>query len=99
MRANAVVLAMTLLLTPLGAGAADLVVWWEQGFNPEEDAAAREIVAAFEQASGKRVEFVLHEQPKLPGAIGAALDGGRPPDFAFGIAISGFISQWAFNDR
>ena len=99
MRARAVVLALGIVMAPLGARAADLVVWWEQGFNPEEDAAAREIVAAFEQASGKQVELVFHEQPKLPDAIGAALKAGQPPDFAFGIAISGYISEWAFNDR
>ena len=39
MRARAVVLAVAIVLAPLGAQSADLVVWWEQGFNPEEDAA------------------------------------------------------------
>ena len=34
MRARAVVLAVALVLTPLGAKAADLVVWWEQGSTP-----------------------------------------------------------------
>ena len=32
MRAWTVVLAVALVLAPLGARAADLVVWWEQGF-------------------------------------------------------------------
>ena len=59
MRARAVVLAVALVLAPLGARAADLVVWWEKGFNPEEDAAVREIVAAFEQKTGKQVELDL----------------------------------------
>ena len=59
MRARAVVLAVALVLAPLGARAADLVVWWEKGFYPEEDEAVREIIAAFEQKTGKQVELVL----------------------------------------
>ena len=47
--------------------AADLVVWWEEGFYPEEDEAVREIVAAFEQKTGKQVELVLYPQDELAG--------------------------------
>jgi hypothetical protein len=32
MRARAVVLAVAIGMAPLGAKAADLVVWWEQGY-------------------------------------------------------------------
>ena len=56
MLVRAVVLAAALVLAPLGAQAADLVVWWEKGFYPEEDQAVRETVAAFEQKTGKKVE-------------------------------------------
>jgi ABC-type glycerol-3-phosphate transport system substrate-binding protein len=66
MHAPAVLVALALILAPLGAHAADLVVWWEEGFNPEEDSAVREIVAAFEQGSGKQVELVVHPYPELP---------------------------------
>jgi hypothetical protein len=48
MRSGKVILAAMLVMVPLGAKGADLVVWWEQGFYPEEDQAARETVAAFE---------------------------------------------------
>ncbi len=58
MRTAAVVLAAMLLLTPLGARAADLVVWWEKGYYAQEDEALREIIAAFEQKTGKQVELV-----------------------------------------
>ena len=60
MRARAVVLAVALVLAPLGAKAADLVVWWEKGFDPQEDEAVAEIIAAFEQETGKQVELVQH---------------------------------------
>ena len=72
-------------LAPLGAQAADLVVWWEKGYYAEEDEAVREIIAAFEQETGKQVELVFHPEEELPDAIEAALEAGEPPDFAFGI--------------
>src|SRR4051794_34048403 len=56
MRVRAVLLAAALMLAPLTARAADLVVWWEEGYYPGEDQAVRELVAAFEQKTGTRVE-------------------------------------------
>ena len=79
MRARAVLLAVALALAPLGARAADLVVWWEKGFYPQEDEAVAEIIAAFEQKTGKQVELVQYEQDehhearrKRPSGGGAA---------------------------
>ena len=66
MRKQVIVLAAALVLTPLGARAADLVVWWNEGYYAEEDEAVREIVAAFEQKAGKQVELVLHPDQELP---------------------------------
>ena len=34
MRAHAIVFAAALLMLPLGARGADLVVWWEKGYYP-----------------------------------------------------------------
>src|SRR5262245_25893676 len=99
MSGRAVFLAAAIILAPLGARAADLVVWWEQGWYPQEDDAVREIVAAFEQASGKQVELALYEQTELPDKIAAAIEVGQPPDFAFGFLLLNYIGQWAFNDR
>jgi multiple sugar transport system substrate-binding protein len=88
-----------LMMAPLGAKAADLVVWWEEGNYEQEDAAVRETIAAFEQDSGKRVELVFYPQAELPDRI-AAIEAGQPPDFAFGLRhMSDFISEWAFDDR
>jgi multiple sugar transport system substrate-binding protein len=84
MRARPLLLAVTLAIAPISAKAADLVVWWEKGFNPEEDAAVREIIAAFEQGSGSQVELVFREQEELADAIAVAFETGQPPDFAFG---------------
>jgi ABC-type glycerol-3-phosphate transport system substrate-binding protein len=80
-RSRTAVLAAMLAMAPLGANSADLVVWWEEGQAAEEDEAVREIVAAFEQGSGKQVELVLGPQEELVADLVAALEAGRPtPD-------------------
>ena len=99
MRARAVVLAVAIVLAPLGAQAADLVVWWEQGFNPEEDAAVRETVAAFEQKTGKQVELDLPSHNDMLAKIVAAVEAGQPPDFLYGIQTDWYYGQWADEDR
>ena len=62
--ALALVLAALIFMT-FGAQAADLVVWWEKGFFPQADEAVTEIVAAFEQDTGKEVELVQPEQAEI----------------------------------
>ena len=99
MRVRAVVLAVAIVLAPLGARAADLVVWWDEGYYADEDAAVKEIIAAFEQDTGKQVELVLYPLEELPDKIAAALEVGQPPDFAFGLLLTSSVGQWAFNDR
>jgi hypothetical protein len=80
-----VFLAAALIIAPLGARAADLVVWWEMGSNPEEDAAVREIIAAFQHETGKQVvdleqrrKVTLRPRPLPPSPT------GKTPDFLFG---------------
>jgi multiple sugar transport system substrate-binding protein len=82
MRARTIFFAAALILAPVAAQAADLVVWWEKGFTTQEDEAVRETVAAFEQDTGKRVELVFQEQADFPTKVEAALAAGRLPDFA-----------------
>jgi multiple sugar transport system substrate-binding protein len=98
-RIRASILAAALILAPLAAQAADLVVWWEEGFYPEEDAAVRETIAAFEQKTGKDVELVLQPQAELTGKVQAAIETGQPPDFLFGLLIDPNIDPWAYDDR
>ncbi len=87
--ARAVVLVTLLILpAPLGAQAADLVVWWEKGFYAQEDEAVREIIAAFEQETGKQVELDLpFVDDELRSRSQAAVEAGQPPDFLFGVGI------------
>jgi multiple sugar transport system substrate-binding protein len=99
MRVRAVVLAAMLMLAPLAARAADLVVWWEEGWYPEEDRAVEELVAAFEAKTGKDVELVRQRQA-AQAEVAAVLAAGRPPDFVRGFGGTTFLSdQWAYEDR
>src|SRR4051794_40604526 len=101
MQVRAVLLAAALVLAPLGARAADLVVWWEKGFNPEEDQAVRETVAAFERKTGKEVELAFYaQQVELPGRTAAAVAAGHPPDLVYGLDVAlTYFARWAHEDR
>ncbi len=100
MRRPAIALAAaTLILAPLGARAADLVVWWEKGFYPQEDAAVREIIAAFEQKTGKQLELIQPTPDEIFGKAQAALEAGQPPDFLFSFFAARGQPQWAYEDR
>ena len=99
MYAHAVIVTLALILAPLGARAADLVVWWEKGYYAQEDEALREIIAAFEQKTGKQVELVLQPQAELPDKLEAALEADQPPDFTFGLWLDTYIPKWALEDR
>src|SRR4051794_22163830 len=99
MRVRAILLAATLVLTPLTARAADLVVWWEEEFSPGEDDAVREMMAAFEHKTGKTVELVFLPQDVLPGRLQGAVDAGEPPDFEFGTNTNRLLPRWAQEGR
>jgi multiple sugar transport system substrate-binding protein len=99
MRKQVIVLGATLLMSPVGAQAADLVVWWEKGFYPQADEAVAEIVAAFEQDSDKQVELVQHGQYHIGEQVDLALAAGQPPpDFMY-VTLGDRIARWAYEDR
>jgi multiple sugar transport system substrate-binding protein len=99
MWSRTVVLAAMLAAAPLGAHAADLVVWWEEAWYPEEESAVAEMVAAFEQQTGKKIELVS-KQTGADAAVEAALAAGQPPDFLWGLGgTTSGADQWAYEDR
>ena len=99
MRSRTAVFAAMLAMAPFGASASDFVVWWDQGYNPEEDAAVREVIAAFEHESGKHADLVFHPQDEHSGKLVAAIEAGRPPDFAFAWLATTYAPKWALEDR
>ena len=74
-------------------------MWWEKGYYAEEDAALAEIIAAFEQGTGKQVELAFQETAEIADKILAALEADRPPDLAFALRLRHCFVQWASDDR
>jgi multiple sugar transport system substrate-binding protein len=94
-----VIVATMLAVTPLGTQAADLVVWWQEGYYEVEEDAIREIVTAFESKSDTQVELVLYPVPETADRAQAALDAGEPPDFLFSEDTTRKVARWAYEDR
>jgi len=79
------VLLITVLMTPVApALAADkLVVWWNKGYYPEEDAAMQKIVKDFEAKHKVEVDLSFTAQEDLVKKETAALIAGRGGDVMF----------------
>ena len=75
--------------------------WWGEGGQSRRGRGDGEVIAAFEQDSGKQVELVLPEEVEFEDKLVVAIEAGRPPDIAFGIAlpIDAYIREWAFEGR
>ena len=95
-----VVLAAALVMAPLGAQAADLVVWWEKGYYPAGGRGGqgdhRRLRAGDRQAGRAR----------LPSAGRSfrtrSWRRSRPasrPTSRSALCIDDYIAQWAFDDR
>jgi multiple sugar transport system substrate-binding protein len=90
-------LAATFLTAMSGqAFAADLLIWWNKSYYPEEDEKFEEIVAAFEQEKGIDVELSFFTNEDMPVKTLAALTAGSPPDLAFAFLFDlQHTSRWA----
>jgi multiple sugar transport system substrate-binding protein len=75
--------ASALVITPIGAGAADLTIWWSKGYYPSEDEGLRRVVAGFEDETSTKVDVTFMSNADLTTKILAALEAGGPPDVAF----------------
>jgi multiple sugar transport system substrate-binding protein len=99
MRVRAVLLAAALTLPSPRAWAADLVVWWEKGFYPQEDEAVEEVISAFQAKTGSKLELSFLAPEGVRAKARAAVEAGRPPDFLFSLNVQGPIYEWAYDDR
>jgi multiple sugar transport system substrate-binding protein len=57
-----------------------LNIWWEKGFNLEEDEALRQVVSNWEQKTGEKVSLSLYTTRELSEKAQRALQAGNPPD-------------------
>ena len=61
------------LARPALAAGKTITVWWNQGYYPEEDAALRSVVSAWEKATGNNIELTLLPAQALNQKIVSAL--------------------------
>jgi multiple sugar transport system substrate-binding protein len=85
---------------PAHAAGQTITVWWNQGFYPAEDQAMRESVAAWEKASGNKVELTFYNGADLPAKIVSAITTGDVPDICY-VDNADFLllPQAVWNDR
>jgi multiple sugar transport system substrate-binding protein len=82
------------------AAATTASVWWNQGFVREEDQSFQQMVAAYEKASGNKIDFSLIPFGPLMQKIVSALTSGDVPDVALhDIADAAVVPQNAWNDK
>jgi multiple sugar transport system substrate-binding protein len=96
MRGQTILLALAMSLASPSAHGADLVVWWEKGFYEQEDEAVAEIIAAFEQESGKEVELLQVAYDETRARADVALEAGLPPGF---LLAREEAPVWAYEDQ
>src|SRR5262249_15524098 len=82
------------------AQAKTATVLWVQGFVKEEDEAFKNVVAAYEKASGNKVEFSLIRFAPAMRRIVAGMTSGDTPDIMMhDIAEQAVVPQNAWNDK
>jgi multiple sugar transport system substrate-binding protein len=94
------VFAVALLASVSGqALAADLTIWWNKSYYPEEDQQFDKIVASFEKAKNLDVEYSYYTNEDLPRKLLAALTTGQVPDLSYGFLFDlQHTSRWAYQD-
>src|SRR5207237_4200732 len=99
-RGSASVVAAGSLALPFIANAAatNAEVWWTQGFVPEEDVAAKKMVADYEKASGNSIELSIMPFAPLRQKIISAVTSGVVPDL-FRQSPNELIALLAWEDK
>lgn len=84
----------------LPALAADLTIWWNKSYYPEEDEQFDRTVAAFQAATGITVDYTYYTNEDVPKKVLAALTAGAPPDLAYAFLFDlQHTSRWAYEDQ
>jgi multiple sugar transport system substrate-binding protein len=80
------------------AAATTATVWWAQGFAQEEDISFKQMVAAYERASGNTIEYsIIPFAPERQKIISAVTSGTVPDLFQNNPAE--IIALFAWNDK
>jgi len=78
---------------------AQLVVWWNKSFVPQQDEAFKEIVQKWEKKTGKTVDLSFFALPDHPAKVLAAFDSKIVPDVDFGQIVNVQTGTFAFQDK
>lgn len=81
------------------AQAKTAVVWVNQGFIPQEDAAFKKLAADYMKQSGNKLDYSIMPFTAQNQKTVSALTSGDVPDLIFMDAPATIISQNAFNDK
>ena len=65
----------------------DLLVWWSEGYYPEESDAIEAITRRWEQKSGKKVKLVFFNDGEISQRASEILNGGPKPDLMYGYSV------------
>ena len=91
--------ASMLMSTATMAFAADLTVWWNKSYYPEEDVAFNKVVDEFQKQTGKTLEVSMYTNEDVPRKVLAALTAGEPPDVSYGFLFDLYhTARWAYDD-
>ena len=71
-----------------------LNIWWDKGFNPQEDEALRQLVRNGENKTGKKINLVFYSTDSLGDKISRSMQAGNPPD-----VIMSFKAERSPNSR
>ena len=65
----------------------DLLVWWSEGYYPEETDAIEAITRKWEKESGKKVDLVFFNDGEISQRATQILNGGPKPDLMYGYSV------------
>jgi len=82
------------LITNSSPGSETLNIWWDKGFNPEEDEALSQLVRNWENKTGKKINLVFYSTDSLGDKIRRSMKAGNPPD-----VIMSFKAERSPNSR
>ena len=82
------------------AQAKTATVWWTQGFVPEEDESFKAMVAAYQKASGNKIDAsVIPFAPLMQKMVSAVTSGDVPDVMSHDAASQNFLPQNAWHDK
>jgi multiple sugar transport system substrate-binding protein len=95
-----ILLALVVLafLAPPPASA-QLVVWWNKSFVPQQDEAFKEVVQKWEKKTGGKVDLSFFALPDHPAKMLAAFDSKIVPDVDFGQIVNVQTARFALEDK